>query len=133
MTGVQTCALPICDDEFGPADGNARDKYTAWLFGTRLIYDITENWDFGVLASSLQGRQTGQNGSSRQYAYGLEVGRLLQQNLWLSVGYNWSGFSDDDLVGTDYTNQGAYIRLRFKFDENLFRTDNKVVNSSLDR
>jgi hypothetical protein len=123
----------VRDDEFGPADGNARDKYTAWLLGARLIYDISENWDAGVLFSTLQGKQTGQTGNSRQYAYGLEVGRLLHQNLWLSAGYNWSGFSDDDLVGTDYTNGGAFIRLRFKFDENLFRSDDSVVNRSLDR
>jgi hypothetical protein len=123
----------VRDDEFGPADGNARDKYSAWLLGGRVIYDFTENWDFGVLASVLQGKQTGQTGDSRQYAYGIEAGRLLRQNLWLSAGYNWSGFSDDDLVGTDYTNQGAYIRLRFKFDENLLRRDDKNINRSLDR
>ncbi len=126
-------AAKLRDDEFGAVDGNARDKYTAWLLGGRLIYDITEKWDIGLLASSLNGRQTGQSGTTQQYAYGLEVGRLLYQNLWLSAGYNWRGFRDDDLNGSDYTNQGAYIRLRFKFDENLFRTGNRDVNRSLDR
>jgi hypothetical protein len=54
----------------------------------------------------------------------MEVGRLLRQNLWLSAGYNWSGFSGDrDLNGYEYTQQGVFVRLRFKFDEDLFRLD----------
>ncbi len=126
-------AAKLRDDEFGDLDNNAEDRYTAWLLGGRIIYDVTENWDLGLLVSSLNGKQTGQSGTTQQYAYGLEVGRLLYQNLWLSAGYNWSGFSDDDLVGSDYTNQGAYIRLRFKFDENLFRGGNRDVNRNLDR
>jgi hypothetical protein len=126
-------AAKLRDDEFGTLDNNVDDRYTAWLVGGRLIYDITENWDMGLLVSSLHGRASDQSGTTHQYAYGVEVGRLLYQNLWLSAGYNWSGFSDDDLVGSDYTNQGAYIRLRFKFDENLFRGGNRDVNRSLDR
>jgi murein tripeptide amidase MpaA len=66
---------------------------------------------------------TGDEGA-RQYAYGAEIGRLLRQNLWLSVGYNWSGFDgDSDLNGYEYTQQGAFLRIRFKFDENLFASD----------
>jgi hypothetical protein len=45
----------------------------------------------------------GQSGGN-QYAYGVEVGRLLRQNLWLSAGYNWTGFEGDrDLNGYEYT------------------------------
>jgi hypothetical protein len=120
-------------DNFGAADNNVNSQYSAWLLGGRMVYDITENWDLGVLASTLQGRESGQTGKTRQYAYGVEAGYLLQQNLWLSAGYNWSGFSDKDLVGSDYTNGGAFVRLRFKFDENLFKGSDKVVNRSLDR
>jgi hypothetical protein len=120
-------------DEFGAADNNVVDKYNAWLLSGRMIYDSTENWDVGVLASMMQGRATGQEDNTRQYAYGVEAGYLLRQNLWLSAGYNWKGFRDKDLTGSDYTNGGVFIRLRFKFDENLFKGDDKVVNRSLDR
>ena len=66
---------------------------------------------------------SGQHGAN-QYAYGAEVGRLLRQNLWLSAGYNFSGFEGDrDLSGYEYTQQGIFLRLRFKFDEDLFRRD----------
>jgi hypothetical protein len=120
-------------DQFGAADNNVTDKYNAWLLGGRVIYDVTENWDLGAMVSTLQGRATGQEGNTRQYAYGVEAGYFLRQNLWLSAGYNWKGFRDKDLTGSDYTNGGAFIRLRFKFDENLFKGDDKVVNRSLDR
>jgi hypothetical protein len=102
-------------------------KYSAALLSGRGIYDITENWDIGFMASTLRG------GGANQYAYGLEVGYLLRQNLWLSLGYNWRGFSDKDLTASEYTNGGLYLRLRFKFDEQLFSGSNKLINRALDR
>ena len=104
-------------------------SFRAQLLAGRLVYDITEHWDVGVLAAA----QFGQNGA-RQTAYGAEVGYLLQQNLWLSAGYNHAGFRGDaDLTGYEYTQQGAYLRLRFKFDETLWRTRDPQINRSLDR
>ena len=95
----------------------------------RIVYDLTENWDLGLMAAA----QFGQRGA-RQTALGIGVGYQLQQNLWLSVGYNRTGFAADrDLVGYEYTRSGAYIRLRFKFDEDLFSGSQKTVNPALDR
>lgn len=107
-------------DSFFYADtGRVDDDFNAVLVSGRVVYDITENWDIGVLGSAFRG-QDGAN----QYAFGVEVGRLLRQNLWLSAGYNATGFrGDEDLSGYEYTQQGAFIRLRFKFDEDLFRRD----------
>lgn len=93
-------------------------KYTAWLAGGRVVYDIAPKWDVGMLASVLYSPQ----GSSRQYAYGAEVGYRLAKNLYLSVGHNLSGFKDKDLTGSDYTAHGTFLRLRFKFDEKLFKS-----------
>lgn len=107
-------------DSFFYADtGRVDDDFNAVLLSGRVVYDITEHWDIGVLGSTFRG-QDGAN----QYAFGVEVGRLLRQNLWLSAGYNATGFrGDQDLTGYEYTQQGAFIRLRFKFDEDLFRRD----------
>ncbi|HET6395583.1 MAG TPA: hypothetical protein VFF91_01960 [Pseudoxanthomonas sp.] len=108
------------EDRFAHADGSYVDsRFRAVLLSGRAVYDVTENWDVGVMASTFRG-QDGAN----QYAYGVEIGRLLRQNLWLSAGYNWTGFEGDrDLSGYEYTQQGFYLRLRFKFDEDLFRRD----------
>lgn len=91
-------------------------KYHAFLLGGRAVYDFAEKWDIGVLASVLYSPQ----GGSVQWANGAELGYQLKQNLWASIGYNWAGFTDHDLSGSDYTSRGVYVRLRFKFDENLF-------------
>lgn len=72
-------------------------------------------------------------GGVSQNAAGAEIGYLVTANLWLSGGYNWAGFRDRDLTGSEYTSQGGYLRLRFKFDERLFRGNDPEVNPSLDR
>jgi len=105
--------------------GSVQDNYTASLLGARLTYDITNRWSVGGLFSVLQG-----SGSSRQYAYGLEVGYVLMDNLWATLGYNWRGFSDKD-ISNEYTNQGWVLGLRYKFDEDLFRGKDGSVNKSL--
>ena len=106
-----------------------RSRFNAQLVAGRVVYDVTENWDLGVLAAA----QLGQSGA-KQYAAGAEVGYLLQQNLWLSAGLNVSGFKgDNDLTGYEYVQRGFYLRLRFKFDETLFKGRDKAVNPSLDR
>lgn len=108
------------EDTFHFADsGRVDSDFNAVLVSGRVVYDITENWDIGLLGSMFRG-QDGAN----QYAAGIELGRLLRQNLWLSAGYNATGFrGDDDLSGYEYTQQGFFIRLRFKFDEDLFHRD----------
>jgi hypothetical protein len=109
-------------------NGAASDFHAALLAG-RLVWDLTEDWDVGLMAAT----QFGQRGA-RQHALGVEVGYLLRQNLWLSGGVNATGFAGDaDLAGYEYTRKGAYVRLRFKFDENLFKGGDREVNRSLDR
>lgn len=92
-------------------------RYSAWLVGGRITRDINNKFDVGLLAATLNSPQ----GGSQQYAYGIEIGRLITKNVWASVGYNVSGFSDRDLTGSDYMTKGVYIRLRFKFDESAFK------------
>jgi hypothetical protein len=107
-------------DRFAYDDGTRVDsRFRGVLLSGRVVYDFTEHWDIGVLGATFRGDH-----GANQYAYGLEVGRLLRQNLWLSAGYNWAGFEGDrDLGGYEYTRDGWYLRLRFKFDEDLFRRD----------
>lgn len=110
-------------------EGGVRDDFRAQLLAGRVVYDVTERWDVGLLAAT----QFGQHGA-RQHAAGAELGYLLRQNLWLSAGWNHTGFAADrDLAGAEYTDRGFYIRLRFKFDENLLRGDDPAVNRALER
>ena len=91
--------------------------------GVRATYDINSKWDSSLHASLLHGADDG-----TQTGLGAELGYLLANNLWLSGGYNVFGYRASELVGADHTSRGAYLRLRFKFDENLFGASNPSVN-----
>jgi hypothetical protein len=103
------------------------DSYRASLIGGRVTYDITNRWSIGGITTVLAG-----SGGSRQYAYGLEVGYTLMDNLLVTLGYNWRGFRDDDFsTSGDYTNRGWVLGMRYKFDEDLFKRDDARVNRAL--
>lgn len=84
------------------------------LLGARALYDFAERWDLGLQAGGLYTR-----GGSWQAGLGSEVGYRVQDNLWVSAGYNLFGFRDVDLAGDEHTERGLFLRLRFKFDEKL--------------
>lgn len=99
-------------ERIGDQLGATRSNFAANLFAGRVTYDLNDRWDFGVAGSVLRSDQ-----SAKQYAVGLELGRILMRNLWGSVGFNFTGFSDPDFDAADYSRRGAYFRLRYKFDE----------------
>lgn len=106
-----------------------QDDYQASLAGVRVTYDITERMDVGVMGNY----RYSPDGHTQDWAAGVEAGYAVQTNLWLSLGYNWGGFSDKDLSGNNYTQRGWYIRLRYKFDEDLFNGASETANRSLTR
>ena len=101
-----------------------KSPYQAWLVSGRVIYDLTDRIDTGILASVMGDSQD----RALQYALGAEVGYLVHKNVWISLGYNLTGFNDPDLSSSDYTRQGVFLRLRMKFDEALFKNSYKVEN-----
>ena len=90
------------------------------------MYDINERWDAGIQAGTMWS-----NNHTSNYLLGAEIGYSPMANLWVSAGYNVKGYHDDDIASGSDTQQGAYIRLRFKFDENLFDKNRPAVNSRL--
>lgn len=90
-----------------------RMNYTTQLIGARITRDLDRRWDAGLHARTLIAAGT-------QFGMGVEVGRVLKDDLWLSLGWNAVGFHDDDLTESEYTRRGVYVRLRFKFDETSF-------------
>jgi hypothetical protein len=106
--------------------GTVPSDYTASLIGGRVTYDVTNRWSVGGITTVLIG-----SGGAKQYAYGLEVGYTLVDNLLVTLGYNWRGFRDDELAGSNYTNRGWVLGVRYKFDEDLFKRDDAKVNRAL--
>ncbi len=90
-------------------------RYTNFgtLAGVEMRRDFAPGWDMSV-----HGRVRHQtSGDEVSLGYGLSVGRILVDNVWLSLGYNLIGFYDDDFSSADYTAQGPYFRIRAKFDQ----------------
>ena len=101
----------------------------AQLLAGRAVWEVLPRWDLSAHGSTVLG-----NGiQSKQYGLGLELGFMVMENLWLSGGYNFVGYRDEDLTAGEYTSKGAYLRLRYKFDEDLFKASDsaKRANSSL--
>ncbi|HYM82234.1 MAG TPA: hypothetical protein VEY91_12595 [Candidatus Limnocylindria bacterium] len=83
----------------------------------RLARDLGRHWDAGVHGSALWG----EGFRSRRDGLGVELGRSLQRDVWLSAGWNRFGYHDRDLPDEEWTEAGFYLRLRAKFDESLLR------------
>ncbi|WP_426222944.1 SdrD B-like domain-containing protein [Psychrobacter sp. DWR1-2-3] len=108
------------------AQGIASDN-TAHAVYARGLYDISERWDIGLQAGTYWNKQA----DDLSYLVGAEVGYSPMTNLWLSLGYNFIGFEDEDIAYDDTTIEGAYFRLRFKFDEDLFKREDSRKNKPL--
>lgn len=91
--------------------------------------DIARKWDVGLLGSVM----TNSNLSWRQNGIGTEIGYCLKQNLWVSSGYNFMGYNETDLPGSSDSRRGAFVRLRFKFDENILKGRNRTKLSDTAR
>ena len=108
------------------AQGITSDN-TAHAVYARGLYDISERWDIGLQAGTYWNKQA----DDLSYLVGAEVGYSPMTNLWLSLGYNFMGFEDEDIAYNDTTIEGAYFRLRFKFDEDLFKREDSRKNKPL--
>jgi hypothetical protein len=120
------------DAATGTVAAGVSDRYSAYLLAGRLVYDLTEKLDLGLTVGFMSGHGTGQTGRSVQKGLGLEAGYALGSNVWASAGYNVQGYTDKDLT-SDYTGKGAYLRLRYKFDQDIFQANNPLINNTLER
>ena len=94
------------------------------LIGVESRYDVTPKWDIGARTSVLRVAKAQQ----RQHSTGLSVGHNAAKNIWVSLGYNITGFTDADFAATNYTSQGPYIRFSMKFDQSTAASAVKWMN-----
>lgn len=93
--------------------GDGYGAGTTQLVSGRITRDLGRRLNLSLIAARTWG------GGSTRNAYGVEAGTVLSNDLLLSLGYNFSRLGDRDF-GDDYLASGFYLRLRFKFDEDLF-------------
>ena len=84
------------------------------LAGLSGRYDLTERWSLGAQGAVL----LSENSGLAETSAGLLLGFSPIDNLALDLGYNFIGFEDRDFPDAEYTAQGAFVRVRFKFDQN---------------
>ena len=96
-------------------DNSSAVSYAQWVHG-RVTKDLGTVWDAGLTASALLGL-----GASSREGLGVELGRRMHDGVWLSAGWNYFGYRDPDLPGEEYTQRGAFLRIRARLDDDLLR------------
>ncbi|MGH8280372.1 MAG: OmpA family protein [Gammaproteobacteria bacterium] len=87
------------------------------LVGAEFRYDLSAKHDLGFVMSRLHTW----NSDTFSNQVGVETGWTVGTNMWLSVGYNFIGFYDEDFTASHYTAQGLFLRFRFKFDQDTVK------------
>lgn len=83
------------------------------LMGLEGRYDITKKWDIGIRGSALHSWDVDQF----KYGTGASIGYNFVKNVWVSAGYNFTGFRDKDFSKADFTAEGPFVKFRMKFDQ----------------
>jgi uncharacterized repeat protein (TIGR01451 family) len=100
-------------------DTFGEDDYSGYtdLIGLQVRHNLSDRWDIGMNGSLL----TSYESDVQEYSYGISVGYLAMRNMWLSVGYNFDGFTDDDFTDSEYRAEGVFFKFRMKFDQDSVR------------
>jgi uncharacterized repeat protein (TIGR01451 family) len=87
------------------------------LYGIDVRRELTMRLDVGLHGTMLSSLQSGVSDQS----VGVDLGVTVARNVWISIGYNFAGFRDDDFEASRYTAQGPFIKFRMKADQDTFR------------
>jgi hypothetical protein len=95
------------------------DDYTGYtdLIGVDYRHGFSDRWDAGVNTSIYHSYQS----AVIDYGLGLDVGYNVGRNMWLTLGYNFLGFDDEDFAQARYTAAGPYLRFTIKADQRLLK------------
>ena len=85
--------------------------------GLEARYDVTARVDVGARASV----RYDHDDDALSYSYGPSVGVSPAEGVWLSVGYNVSGYEADGFAESEHTEHGPYVAARVAFDEGTAR------------
>ncbi|MEO1594138.1 MAG: OmpA family protein [Pseudomonadota bacterium] len=106
-------AVKYVDSEF---DGVGYSGYTD-LAGIDYRRSFRARWDWGVHGSAMTSYESGVT----DYGVGVDLGFNPRDNLWLTLGYNFSGFRDEDFDDARYTATGPYLRVTIKADQHTLK------------
>ena len=75
-------------------------------------HNIDEQWDIGLHGGYLHDWEN----DNWEYNYGVSIGYSPHDNIWLSAGYNFDGYSDNDFDDSAYTHQGPYVQFNYQLN-----------------
>ena len=87
------------------------------IAGFDLRRQLTRRFDLGVHAALLHSWES----DVMDHSTGIDVGMTIMKNMWVSVGYNFAGFRDEDFSASRHTAQGPYLKIRIKADQDTFK------------
>ena len=88
---------------------------STYMYQTQLIRMFGKAWDVSVAARLVQQIETG----TLRYGGGIQVGRIIRENVWVGAGYDFGGHRDDSTELNEFTQNGFHIGIKLKFDEKL--------------
>ncbi|MGI9247900.1 MAG: OmpA family protein [Woeseiaceae bacterium] len=91
------------------------DDYTGYtdLIGIDYRHAFSDRWDAGANTSIYHSYES----EIIDYGIGVDVGYNVGRNMWLTLGYNFLGFDDEDFAQARYTAAGPYLRFSIKADQ----------------
>ncbi|MDF3019016.1 MAG: conserved repeat domain [Steroidobacteraceae bacterium] len=95
------------------------DKYDGLsdIAGVDMRRQLTRRFDLGAHVAALHSWES----AVMDYSAGFDVGMTFAKNVWISLGYNFAGFRDDDFSASRHTAQGPYLKIRIKADQDTFK------------
>jgi opacity protein-like surface antigen len=95
------------------------DDYTGYtdLVGVDLRLGFRNRWEVGANTSVYHSYRS----KTLDYGIGLDVGYNIHENIWLTLGYNFTGFTDKDFSQARYTAAGPFFRFTIKADQQLLK------------
>ncbi len=79
--------------------------------------DLTRRFDAGLHIGTTR-NITAESGIDQ---LGVDLGFSPARNFWISLGYNFRGFDDRDFAAGRQQQQGPYLQLRMKLDQDTFK------------
>ena len=83
------------------------------MLGLEARHDLSDRIDLGFNASVRHVTSS----NTFDFMVGPSLGISPMTNAWVTLGYNFVGFGDRDFSEARFTRRGAFVTLRFKFDQ----------------
>ncbi len=88
---------------------------SSYMYQGQVIRMFGPAWDVSLAARVVQQIDT----ETLRYGGGIEVGRIIRDNVWVGAGYDFGGHRDALTEVNEFTQNGFHIGIKLKFDEKL--------------